>query len=551
MYNEVTMSGGEVRVKQRIREILRYAGVLVPTTLVIYDWLVDIDFSQPIRADYVFSAVMIPWLALSLILFVSETTKPHGVLLRLGAYHLCAGAYILLISGFLTPFITLAWVLLLMVSYIYLNRQGLLLNLSVLIGVVTLDILMHGKDNTDLIVANLVSVGSIFLIGTIVIMLNRIQRADSEELVKTKAQELLQNGRMNTLINNLADAVVHINEEGKVELYNAASLNLLNTNIGLLQQPIDDVIKVKNKSGKTVKLYELAKKAKGVKIRDDLSLDVDGETIRLEVTASPVRSSYSRSRGESVADGYILILRDVTKAKSLEEERDEFISVVSHELRTPITIVEGTLSNIQLMLEKGKTPPGTLERSIDQAHEQIMFLSRMVNDLSTLSRAERGVADEVEKIAVKEMIDDLYNEYAPQAKKKKLRFDLDAPGTLGTITTSHLYLRELLQNIITNAIKYTKEGSVTLEVTREGKQITFTVKDTGLGISKSDQEKIFNKFYRSEDYRTRETGGTGLGLYVAAKLAKKLGTTIEVKSRLNHGSTFSFAMTADNKSSKS
>ena len=74
---------------------------------------------------------------------------------------------------------------------------------------------------------------------------------------------------------------------------------------------------------------------------------------------------------------------------------------------------------------------------------------------------------------------------------------------------------------------------------------SFSIADTGIGISKSDQAKIFQKFYRSEDYRTRETGGTGLGLYVAAKLAKKIGTTISVKSRLNHGSTFSFELPAD------
>jgi signal transduction histidine kinase len=246
----------------------------------------------------------------------------------------------------------------------------------------------------------------------------------------------------------------------------------------------------------------------------------------------------------------VLILRDITKAKSLEEERDEFISVVSPELRTPITIAEGTISNVRLMAERSMTPPGTLERSLADAHEQILFLARMVNDLSTLSRAERGVADTPEQINIKEMLDSLYGEYAPEAKKKQLRFDLDTSGKLGTVTASHLYLRELLQNFITNAIKYTKEGSVTLRAERDGQTVRFEVSDTGIGISKSDQVKIFNKFYRSEDYRTRETGGTGLGLYVAFKLSKKLNTKIDVKSRLNHGSSFSFSLSADNDQSE-
>lgn len=543
------MKGGEVKVEKRVREILRFAGVVLPLALVLFNLLPWLDTPETAQPDYIFSLVMIPWLLLALIIFLFPAKKTNGVLVRLAAYHLSVGAFILFVAGFSLPYISLGWVLLLLVSYIYLSNRGLLLNLSMLILVVTGDILFHAGDH-DRIIMNIISICSIFSIGAVIVLLNRLQQADSRALAESKAQEALQSDRMNTLINNLADAVININEEGKVELYNAASLNLLNTNVGLHQQLIDDVIKVRNQSGKAVKLLQLAKKAKGVKVHDDLSLDIDDETVRLEVTTSPVRSSYSSSKGRSAADGYILILRDITKAKSLEEERDEFISVVSHELRTPITIAEGTLSNVQLMLERGKTPPGTLERSLADAHEQILFLARMVNDLSTLSRAERGVADAPETIDIKSMVDSLYNEYAPQAKKKQLLFDIETIDKLGTVTTSPLYLRELLQNFITNAIKYTKEGSITLRATRKDDRITFEVKDTGIGISKSDQAKIFNKFYRSEDYRTRETGGTGLGLYVAAKLAKKLGATIEVTSRLNHGSSFSFTIKADSLTDK-
>src|SRR5690606_7617328 len=115
-----------------------------------------------------------------------------------------------------------------------------------------------------------------------------------------------------------------------------------------------------------------------------------------EITMSPIKSSFKSNQKESQEEGYVLIFRDVTKSKSLEEERDEFISVVSHELRTPITIAEGTISNTQLLLERPGTAKNKLIESVDTAHEQIMFLARMVNDLSTLSRAERGIADESE-----------------------------------------------------------------------------------------------------------------------------------------------------------
>ena len=104
------------------------------------------------------------------------------------------------------------------------------------------------------------------------------------------------------------------------------------------------------------------------------------------------------------------------------------------------------------------------------------------------------------------------------------------------------YLKKQAGGFITNAIKYTEEGDITLSIKQKDDLVTFSVKDTGIGISRSDQKKIFQKFYRSEDYRTRETSGTGLGLYVSAKLSEKMNTKIELVSRLNHGSTFYFSL---------
>ena len=533
------MTSGEVQVRQRIREILRFAGILFPLALVFYSLTF---WPAEIRGDsiYNFVAVVAPWLLFGLFMFLVPAKDITGVVFRLASYHVFLGTFALLVAGFGAAYVVSGWVLLLLVSYVYLEKKGLVLSVGLLIVFTVTDFLIKYDSETAL--QNSTAAAVILLFGSVLILLNRLQQADSVELLQSRAQESLQSNRMNTLINNLADAVMTIDQEGRIEIYNAASLNLLNTNVALKEKSIDEILDLHDQSGKSVQLLQLAKKTKTVKVRDDLELLIDDETVRLEVTISPVRGSFSRSKKQSMIDSYILILRDITKMKSLEEERDEFISVVSHELRTPITIAEGTLSNIQLMLDRGKTPPGTIERSLEEAHGQVLFLSRMVNDLSTLSRAERGVADAAEEINVKDLVNDLHTEYAPQAKKKQLLFDIEAHGTLGTVSASQLYLRELLQNIITNAIKYTKEGTITLKVRNTEGFVNFEVIDTGIGISKSDQVKIFNKFYRSEDYRTRETGGTGLGLYVAAKLARKLKTMVEVKSRLNHGSTFSFKL---------
>jgi signal transduction histidine kinase len=327
-------------------------------------------------------------------------------------------------------------------------------------------------------------------------------------------------------------------------MYNAACLDLLDTNGSIKGKNIGELFNLTNSDKETENLFEVLQKTKKATRRDDLNHSyTDGESIRLEFTFAPIRGTYSSNKSDEEQGGYIIIARDVTKQKSLEEERDEFIGVVSHELRTPITIVEGTLSNIDVLIQRNQTPePAVLASSIKTAHDQVLYLAKMVNDLSTLSRAERGVGDTTEEIDVSTLLHTLHHRYQDEAQTRKLHLDIDLGTRLGTVNVSRLYLEELLQNFITNALKYTKEGSVTISAHRTKDTVKFTVKDTGIGMSRGDQAKIFNKFYRSEDYRIRETSGTGLGLYVSTKLAHKLHTKIELKSRLNHGSSFSFEL---------
>lgn len=214
---------------------------------------------------------------------------------------------------------------------------------------------------------------------------------------------------------------------------------------------------------------------------------------------------------------------------------------MSHELRTPVAILEGSLSNLELLIRK-KAPFEMLEKSAETAYKQNAFLATIVNDLSALSRAERGIGDEIEEINPKELAETLFKKYHKTAFEKGLKLNLNLDNKLNYVKTSKLYLEELLQNFITNALKYTREGSIEICFKNSEKGVIFEIKDTGIGISSSDQKRIFEKFYRSEDWRTRETGGTGLGLYVSAKLAAKIGTKIQLESKLNHGSKFFFEL---------
>lgn len=539
------MYEGGVTINERTGKIIRIAGLIVPIVLTLYGILIQYGLVSTSHyiSDLVFFIIMAPWVLVAAMQYLVSSHCKVESAVRLITYHVLAALYITMVSGFATPFI-IAWILLFVASYGYFAYTGLRMSIFILFATMLADIFLHIGDNATLLTDILV-VTAVLIVGVTGLAIGQVQEVDGAELASSRAKEALQRDRILTIVNNLSDAVLSTDKDGIIRVYNASSLNLLDTNNSLNGQSINSVLSLYDADNTKLNISRILKEAKSTVVRDDLTMTVASETLRLEVTFSPIRSSYTSSKKSNAEDGYILILRDVTKSKSLEEERDEFISVVSHELRTPVTVIEGSISNVQLMMERGNVAHETLVDGVATAHDQVVYLSRMVNDLSTLSRAERGVADETEIIKVNDLVGDLFKAYQPQASKKKLKLDLDIDPKLGTITVSRLYVKELLQNFITNAIKYTKEGTITLSVHRKSDVITFAVKDTGIGISKSDQVKIFDKFYRSEDYRTRETGGTGLGLYVGVKLAKKLSTKVELTSRLNYGSTFSFELPAD------
>lgn len=353
--------------------------------------------------------------------------------------------------------------------------------------------------------------------------------------VKDQPTALLEHERLMSLINSMVDGVIAVDEQVKVAMYNGAALNILDINSSIEGQSLGKFISLVDKNNQPVDIIELVKQTRTSTINRDLLLMYsDGSKINLYLSIAPVHLGF----GMQGQKGYVILMRDISREKSLEEERDEFISVVSHELRTPIAIAEGNISNAEYILQKS----GNLEEikgALKQAHEQTIFLASMINDLSTLSRAERGVLKvEVESINVHDMVTDLARNYTPDAEKKGLKIRTSLSPHLELLSSSKLYVREILQNFITNAIKYTETGHVTIGAKPADKGVSIWVEDTGIGISISDQERIYDKFFRSEDFRTRQNNGTGLGLYVTMKLARLVHAELTTKSRINKGSCF-------------
>lgn len=521
--------------------VTRAAGILVPVVAIIYGVAVIMGVAAP-SPLYSFTASVIiftAFLILGILQYIVKPSTPMSLGIFVGLYHVFGVLYLSFGPGFISP-ITFSWIVLVVITEIFYGKFAAMVSLMTLSATCLLLYLLEPVGSTLQNLNYPIYLMIIIVSSALIVLLRSVQVVEHQDLKRSQVQEQFQRGQLTALINSLNAAIMSTSSTGTVRVYNAALLSLLDTNQSLSGKNIDDVLNLYDSHGQPVTLLDLTHSTKKIVDRDDLSHRFsDGESIRLSISCAPIRGRFN-TKGKH-HEGFIFIMRDITQEKSLEEERDEFISVVSHELRTPITITEGSLSNLQLLLERGKDPKALAE-AIKDAHEQVVYLASMVNDLSTLSRAERGVADTPEEVNIRTLLEEMYHLYQPKAAEKNLELNIDAGHRLGTIMVSRLYLEEILQNFVTNAIKYTQKGSITIAAHRTGHDIEFSVHDTGIGISKSEQKHIFEKFYRSEDYRTRETSGTGLGLYVVHKLADKMGVQVQFESRLNHGSTFRFVL---------
>lgn len=346
----------------------------------------------------------------------------------------------------------------------------------------------------------------------------------------------LEHAQLSALINSMADGVIATDAQGKITMYNGAALNVLDKNTKLEGTYIGNSLSLVDNNKQPIDATRLVLNTKTQTISRDYLLRYDDDSfINIYLSIAPVRPGY----GSGGQDGFVILVRDITHEKSLEEERNEFISVVSHELRTPVTIAEGNLSNALLII-RNEGDLHAINNTVHQAHDQVLFLSSLINDLSTLSRAENGTMQHLNfvSINVNQLLQDLSQNYISEVEKKNLTLHTEIDPRLELLHNSSLYVREILQNFVTNAIKYTERGSITVTARPAEGGVEFTVSDTGIGVSEADQKRIFDKFFRSEDYRTRKNSGTGLGLYVTQKLARLIGAKISLESKLNKGSTF-------------
>ena len=222
--------------------------------------------------------------------------------------------------------------------------------------------------------------------------------------------------------------------------------------------------------------------------------------------------------------------------KRSEQMRREFVANVSHELRTPIT---GVKSYAETLAADPDMPADTRERFLNVILNESDRMTKIVQDLLTLSRFDAGSFEfSFDEFSFETSVRDVYNAVRMEAQAHGHVFVLEVEPGIPRIRGDKARVEQVLMNMVSNAIKYTKDGGrITIKAGVRGGEVWCSVKDNGIGIPKDDTTKVFDRFSRVDKARPRESGGTGLGLSIAQEIVVRHGGRIDLKSRLGHGTT--------------
>jgi signal transduction histidine kinase len=232
------------------------------------------------------------------------------------------------------------------------------------------------------------------------------------------------------------------------------------------------------------------------------------------------------------------------KSRELEivsKHKSEFLANMSHELRTPLNAI---LGYTELILDNiyGDVPE-KIQEILERLEKNGRHLLSLINDVLDLSKIEAGrLTLSLNEYSIGEVIQTVFTSVEALAAEKKLELKVKIPPDLSTARGDEQRIAQVLLNLLGNAIKFTEEGEVTVEASASNETIMVSVSDTGPGLSKADQKKIFEEFLQADGSNTREKGGTGLGLAISKKIVEMHGGRIWVESTLGKGSTFRFTL---------
>jgi len=479
--------------------------------------------------------------ALTSLLFYFITPKNPNFVEPLTVYLLFAATSALLViqtGGASSPFIML-WTLTAFFGGIFALYGGLPIIIATAIFVAA-QYLDH-KFNANLVAVVMLS----SIVPAILGMVIWRKRADNDEdrSVKKMASELSEvANRSEIVINAIGDGVIAIDSLGVIQLINPAAQEILGWGKqDALMLNYKSILQLTDMNNAAIEpqddpIQQVLNTNQQLRSKTLVLVTKSGKKITTSLVISPI--------GEPGA-GIITVFRDMTKEKAEEREQAEFISTASHEMRTPVASIEGYLG---LALNPNTATIDAKARDfIMKAHEAAQHLGRLFQDLLDVSKSEDGrMANLPKVIDITPFAETIVQGLQEKAAEKSLILTFIPTSARAQKTITPVYfvnqdndhIREVLDNLIENAIKYTPSGEVTVNVTGSDDKVIVSVTDSGLGIPSEDLPHLFQKFYRVDNADRQQIGGTGLGLYLSRRLAEAMEGRLWVESVHGKGSTF-------------
>lgn len=470
----------------------------------------------------------------------------------IGSFFFAANLAILLVTtgGFASPYYAL-WLLLIIAVGIY--------RPSVPLGLLAITTLYFAGEtfifdvNSALLTNTVISLLVTYISGALGFWLwhsHHTQLREAESYGQLSQQLTAEQLKSELVLHHIGDGVIVVDASSKVQLLNPAAEKLTGwSEIEAKDIDYKIVLPLSSEhqptlSSDTNPFGQAIAKSQAI-LRDDIMLTSrSGKKVALSLMVSPIFNDQSQ------ISGLIGVFRDISAAKEAERLRNEFISTASHEMRTPVAAVEGYIA--LALNQKVAQIDDKARMYLLRAQESTQHLGKLFQDLLATTRIEEGkLPNHPEPVELGNLIGQVIDELHLKAEKKSLRLGLKATQTGGpTRNLRPIYyslvdperIREVLANLIDNAIKFTSKGEVSVTLDGNDKEVEIGVHDSGSGIAPEDTPHLFQKFYRPQISQTRDSGGTGLGLYISRAIVEMYQGRIWVDSKPDGGSHFYFVL---------
>ena len=340
----------------------------------------------------------------------------------------------------------------------------------------------------------------------------------SERLAKEIDNTISQRANFNSVLDSVTQGIIIFNKKLKVTFVNDVALEIFGKHQIFLKERIQ--------SKKLAQINKLLKELSVVnQIESEFSIDIGKSKRYFLLSASTINTS----------DDLVLVINDITSLKTIEERRKHLISDISHEIKTPVSVIRAGAETLQNGAINDKNASEKFLTAITANSER---LAEMVNDLLELERIEQGqLYQQKEKINIRQEINLIIESIEALANDQNVELMNKLNDDLHIYTDKSAF-RGIFLNLLNNAIKYSKEGGlVTISSNKTKTNTIITVEDGGYGIEKNNLQRIFDRFYRTPKARAH-TNGSGLGLSLVKQLINQIGGAIDVKSKINKGTTF-------------